>query len=284
MHTAISYPQKTGLAIKFLYSLRAENAIAMDQFHRRLPDGTLDLIFNLGAPMYSSRDGITYEQLPDVVLAGLYPDRNFIRYSGAVDLVVAVLQPGAAHLVVRDQLIFYRESACDAALIWGSEVRTISDQLRTLTNTSQQHAIVEQFLLRQVHQMRQYADEGMQNRILHAVKQIDHQQGNIDLPHLCRGVYMSERDFRRKFTGWVGMSPKQYAGIIRVKAFSKQYTMIRLPRVAEAKKNSQIELVADLGYADGSHLRKEFKKIAGVGPGDYFGQLGKVAAGFMEIM
>jgi len=283
MDTTISYPQQPRNAIKFVYSIRADEAAAMAQVHRRLPDGTLDLVFNLGAPTYSSRDGITYKRLPDVVLEGLYPDRNFVRYTGAVHLVVAVLQPGAAHLFVKDQLLFFRECAGDASLIWGREVYTILDRLRILTDTSQQHAIVEQFLVRQVRQMRQHADEKMLDRILHAVKQIDHQQGNIDLPDLYRGIYMSERDFRRKFTEWVGMSPKQYAGIVRVKAFSKQYMMMMLPQAAEPQKNRQTDLVTGLGYTDGSHFRRDFRKIAGVSPGDYFGQLGKMGKGFMEI-
>jgi transcriptional regulator GlxA family with amidase domain len=91
----------------------------------------------------------------------------------------------------------------------------------------------------------------------------------LKFQHYTRINSCSERTFRRKFTEYVGVSPKQYATIIRIKSFSKCY---------ELKRSSFANIINALGYVDHSHFFREFQGIACASPSQYFGDLNKYGA------
>ncbi|MFD8498796.1 helix-turn-helix domain-containing protein [Amycolatopsis sp. NPDC059657] len=70
---------------------------------------------------------------------------------------------------------------------------------------------------------------------------------------------VSERHLRSLFTRSVGLSPKQFVRIDRVRAV-----------LAGARERSWAQLAAELGYYDQSHLTAEFREVMGVPPGAFF--------------
>ena len=87
--------------------------------------------------------------------------------------------------------------------------------------------------------------------------------------------YMSERNFRRKFNEYVGMGPKQYAGIIRVKEFMKHF---------EPSKSTFLEHLIPSGYADHAHFHKDFQRIVGTGPNAYFKTQAAIDREFIHLI
>jgi AraC-like DNA-binding protein len=71
-------------------------------------------------------------------------------------------------------------------------------------------------------------------------------------------LYVSERHLRSTFTTQIGLSPKKYARIERVR------TVLR--RIGEG---DLARLAADVGYYDQSHLANEFRAVMGISPGAY---------------
>jgi methylphosphotriester-DNA--protein-cysteine methyltransferase len=100
-------------------------------------------------------------------------------------------------------------------------------------------------------------------------------EGNIEISELHKKYFMSERTLRRTFSECVGMSPKQYASIIRIKSFSKRY---------EVERATYSNILNELGYTDQSHFNKEFQKIAGTSPTLYFSQLNKIGTEFIHLI
>lgn len=240
--------------------------------HRRLPDGTLDLVFNLSDTVSLSRDGEQFHAMPGVSLTGLYPDRSFICYADKVHLVGVVFQPGTAHLFIKDSLAHIQASTLDAADIFGKDIYLLLEQLMALPDEAARHHFLEKLLMKFVAQRQQ---EYHFNNILNAVKDIHAAAGNLDIGGLHQVHLMSERTFRRKFVDFVGMSPKQYAGIIRIKSFSKRYKSSRLHC------NS---ILYDLGYNDQAHFNKDFRKIVGASPSVYFNEMNSLAENFIDLI
>jgi AraC-like DNA-binding protein len=272
MEVIKTYPKYLSEHVKFFYSVYATGQEDIGPIHRRLPDGTLDIIFNLGATVSISRDGIKFTDVPQIALTGLHPDRSFMQYKGPVHLVGAVLRPGAAHLFVNDNLNHFESSNLDATLIFGNEIFLISEQLRELSNDKARHDLFERFMFESI--MKRKNKNNLQ-KILCIVDQIDLHCGNIDINKLREDYIMSERTLRRQFTEFVGMSPKQYSTIIRVKSFSKLF---------EQKRTIYTGLINDLGYTDHAHFNKEFNKVVGMSPTGYFGQLNKIGAEFIHLI
>jgi AraC-like DNA-binding protein len=263
-------PLYLGKYIQCFYSVLAEESA--DNIHRRLPDGTLDLVFNLGEAVSLSRDEVKFHRMPAVSLTGLYPDRSFLCYSNKVHLVGVVFQPGSAHLFMKDSLQHIKASTLDAGDIFGKDIYLILEQLGELSSEVSKHHFLEKLLMKYI---ADFQEEHHLNNILHAVGDIHVAEGNLDVGLLHYTHLMSERNFRRKFVDFVGMSPKQYAGIIRVKSFSKRY---------ESARGNYNNILYDLGYNDQAHFNKDFRKIAGASPGTYFGEMHSLAENFIHLI
>ncbi|QQQ75546.1 helix-turn-helix transcriptional regulator [Saccharothrix sp. 6-C] len=74
----------------------------------------------------------------------------------------------------------------------------------------------------------------------------------------ARALDVSERHLRTLFTKAVGLSPKQYARVDRVRRV-----------VARGERGGWARLAVELGYYDQAHLSREFRATMGVPPGAY---------------
>jgi AraC-like DNA-binding protein len=258
--------------IKFFYTVHDDGYNEMDAIHRRLPDGTLDLVFNLGATVSISGDGSNFLKMPSIAITGLHPNRRFVKYGGSVNITGAVFQPGAAHLFINDTLEPFQSCDFDASVVYGNDIYFLLEQLYEASSEREKHGLLEQFLL--IHLKNKKLIQGG-TKTLSIVQSIYSADGNIGMKDLHNDHCMSERNFRRKFLEEVGMSPKQFSTIIRVKSFSRYF---------ESERTGYSDLIHKLGYTDHSHFNKEFQKIVGVNPTTYFGQLNRIGSEFIHLI
>ncbi|GAB3639586.1 hypothetical protein GCM10027423_02220 [Spirosoma arcticum] len=86
-------------------------------------------------------------------------------------------------------------------------------------------------------------------------------QGRVKMGELSVRERISTRSLTRKFTEQVGMSPKQYAQIIRFRAVMNH--LLTTPGV------SWLDIIHQFGYYDQSHVIKDFQQITGYSPTQY---------------
>jgi AraC-like DNA-binding protein len=75
---------------------------------------------------------------------------------------------------------------------------------------------------------------------------------------LCRSLFISERQLRRRIEEAVGYSPRTLARVLRLQRFL---------RLAERDGEDLARLAADAGYADQSHLTRECSELGGLPAG-----------------
>lgn len=86
--------------------------------------------------------------------------------------------------------------------------------------------------------------------------------GNIDLLKLGKEEGISERSMQRYFLEYIGISPKAFKNIARFNFVT---------RSMEFGTNKKLtDLLFDAGYSDANHFTKDFKKIAGITPSQYY--------------
>lgn len=79
------------------------------------------------------------------------------------------------------------------------------------------------------------------------------------LDNLSDTTHLSQRQIERHFKNWLGMTPKHYQRILRLK---KAVYYLR------AHKNASLADVASLfGFSDQAHMTREFRAIARITPG-----------------
>lgn len=91
-----------------------------------------------------------------------------------------------------------------------------------------------------------------------AATRIRRSKGNIRINELAALHKMSIRQLQRRFKMGLGISLKEFAGIVRF-CHAKN-------TVASSAKKSLLEIAFDAGFYDHSHMNAEFRRLAGESP------------------
>jgi AraC-like DNA-binding protein len=84
--------------------------------------------------------------------------------------------------------------------------------------------------------------------------------GEMEIADLAQGVGLSLRQLERRFGAAVGLNPKQFARIRRMRS--------ALAHLLGPTPRTWSEVAADFGYADHSHLVRDFAQLAGLTPSE----------------
>jgi AraC-like DNA-binding protein len=271
MYFSKTQPRFLKKEVRFFYSIKMNTAQGDSIIHRRLPDGTLDIVFNLHKPVSISKDGERFELMPDIALTGLYTDKCIMKYDSDIYLIGAVLQPGYAHLFVNDSLEHHKAATQNATEILDSKLLVLLQQMHTAVDEQKKHCLLERFLLSR---LKRVSNSYTLNNIHNALVEIHESSGAISINNLCKKHFMSERNFRRKFIEYVGISPKKYAAIVRIKAFC----------LLHQSGIGYNDCINYLEFTDQSHLHKEFHKIAGTNPEHFFKQMNVISERFLHFI
>jgi transcriptional regulator GlxA family with amidase domain len=86
-------------------------------------------------------------------------------------------------------------------------------------------------------------------------------EGDWSIPALAQEVALSQRQLERLYQIQVGVSPKQYARLLRV-----EHARLALKQMHE---QTTTTVAADLGFYDQAHFIREFKAVIGLTPYAY---------------
>lgn len=109
-------------------------------------------------------------------------------------------------------------------------------------------------LLRQLHRM-----QPAPARIDRLIAAVEHSRGNVRVETLAAQAGVSRRQIERDFLDAVGLAPKTFAAILRFRHAGQ--------RLRAGEPIAQAALAS--GYADQSHLSRDFQRFAGLAPTAY---------------
>lgn len=132
-------------------------------------------------------------------------------------------------------------------------LNALLDELKSQTDQEAQINTLAQWLLQNLDQ-----SQTTSSTLSQAIAAID---PNSDLQNLEQLIPLSLRQIERQFKTRVGMTPKHYQRLIRVK------TAIEIMR--ENPTISLVDLAFESGYSDQAHMTREFQKLAKMTPGQY---------------
>lgn len=226
------------------------------EFNRVLPDGCVDIIFNLGDPIIKSSElTLDRSEAEPAYIVGTMQKPLIVGVTGQVDQIGIRIRPGRAGSLlywplweIADQMIKLKE-------FWKEDTDQIIDRLMMTKDLRKRIGIIETILLERLRQ-NPVGDKQLQN----AVNQLYLSEGQMEIGKLESLTGLSLRQLERKFKVYVGLGPKKLARIIR---FQKAFSL--LPRY----RGNVASLAHETGYSDQAHLIKEFKLLSGLAPGEY---------------
>lgn len=198
---------------------------------RVLPDGCADIVWT-GERLLVAGPA-TRAVVPEVPVDGTKVGIRFRTGAAAHAL-------GLPAAELRDESILLEE-------IWGARGRDLSERAADAPNTRDRLRLLSSAV----------AEVPAPDPLVRAaVRKLAEPRARVS--ELCRSLFISERQLRRRVEQAVGYSPRTLARILRLQRFL---------RLAEGDGDDLALLAAEAGYADQSHLTRECSELCGVPAG-----------------
>lgn len=206
--------------------------------HRVLPDGCIDFLVDLESGYGSVAGPMTTAEVVDLPAGA----RIFgVRF-----------RPGAAALLLDTPADALADQHVPLGDVVPSHVATLAERIAEAAG--QQARCAEVAALLRGPGRRQRAFDA---RVHRATALIDRSRGAASIRSVAEDCGVSDRQLERLFHERIGIGPKLYGRIAR---------MARAVALAESHVEPQAALAARAGYADESHMLREFRALAGLTP------------------
>ncbi|WP_353718184.1 helix-turn-helix domain-containing protein [Dyadobacter sp. 676] len=239
---------------------------------RIFSDGNTGVVFNYGNALFYQHEmypGLTC--LPGCFLYGQLDTYRNVWAQGNVRLLIAVLYPFGAAALFKMPASELRNQIVGCEECFKTDPAWVSDEIASLPAIHDKIRAAERFLLSQLKE-----SGSCDALITHAVQAIHSENGLVPVTRLAALTGTTERQLQRKFEERIGISPKRYAGVVRM-----QYALRMLRR-----KNGDLSLAAiacEAGFFDQAHLIREMKNLSGLTPGQYLGPQNVLAANLVRL-
>lgn len=251
--TRYSPDSQLGLSIHGYWVLETGNS---GKYLELVPDGHPELVFvRRGALWYRIKDDDVWQQFHSSGVLGQLGGQFQVHIPANAEILFVKFHPWAAHGLLDLPLYLLNNTVVEFA---GLELPTkwlaLSRRIRSCENHRTCIQILNAFFLNAFRQATPSPP-----LLQYSVQNIFRTRGTIALDDLSGHLRVSNRYLQQIFKHQLGLSPKHYARIIRVKKASIQMLTpdFRYPLV---------QIAAELDYFDQSHFLKDFKSIVGKSP------------------
>lgn len=244
------------LYVKYYWIMESQGS-EPDLGERIIPTGNTQILlhyrnpFTLFAPDTSSR------RQPGQLASGLSSSWNDVITNGETGVFAITFHTSGACHFFPFPMQTLDELTVELADIYDKDIRFLTEQLgQTLTHT-EKFDLVESFLIRHFSPISRY-DEQLIRTGLQVITQ---HKGLVSTSRLADTLCVTPRTLERKFSTYLGKSPKQLSRIVRF-----QETLRDLYTPAPI---NLTEVACKYGYYDQAHFIHEFKTFSGCTPVEF---------------
>ncbi|MDH6165260.1 AraC-like DNA-binding protein [Variovorax boronicumulans] len=223
------------------------------------PTGGMHLVFRLSGPplkLFGGPDDTRGQTCGYAIVGGARAASYMRDVSVATRSVGAQLQPGAARALLGapEDALASQHTPLDA--LWGvRQTDAALEQVHAAVDLERQLAVFEALLAQRVIDSLSAGLRGLHPAIAATLGPLAHE--NPSIAGLVTHSGYSHRRFIALFRGAIGLSPKEYARVMR---FDRALALAADPA------QSWAEIALTAGYSDQAHLSREFSALAGMSP------------------
>ena len=217
-----------------------------------MPSHTRFLCFYLGDEVKVKKGLGAYEHHGRAVIIGPQVTPVTLDLGKKHSNLLVVLKPCALYRMLRIPLDELVDQYFDATLIFGSEIKNLTEELLNTESSDERNQIIQDYLLSKIHTLKPILsiDVAMQKLIASA--------GKLKMDSLAAQCCLSNRQLERQSLQRIGLTPKYFARLIR---FSEAY------KFKEKNPHTTWTVIAHhFGYYDQMHLVRDFHEFAGLNP------------------
>jgi AraC-like DNA-binding protein len=239
--------------IECYWFLRADRAAPSDP-QPILPDGCMELVFNLGAPFRRCHpDGRSpwSEEQPSRMLVGQMDHHVTVRATGPVDVVGVRFHPTGAHPLFR-----FPMAELANELVPLEDVVALPERFGSASSMEDRRRTLDAIL-----STRFENTATLDSDFERAVGSVVEAEGRVSTDTLAALMGVGPRQLERRFRERVGLGPKRFAKVLRFQSVFRRAFLDERPWA---------ELALDCGYYDQAHFIRDFKSFTGRSPSALF--------------
>jgi AraC-like DNA-binding protein len=226
--------------------------------HRReLPFGGVPIILSFGERVRISSATGSGDYTSFV--AGVHEIPVDTAHDGSLRCIQVDLTPLGAHQLLGLPMSELHDVVAPLDALDGAHWRDLGDRLADLPSWPARFELLDETLHRAAAIGRAADPE-----VRWAWRRLVTSHGTAPIGQLATEVGWSRRHFAARFRGQVGLAPKPAARVLR---FAHARTLLTAPGAGSIS-----DVAATAGYADHSHLTREFRRLAGTTPSQLLAQ------------
>jgi AraC-like DNA-binding protein len=228
-----------------------------------LPDGSIELIINLGDPQKLCAPDNPERQtvFKQSWISGERTEPIVIDESGHVHLVGVRLRAGGAWPFLGVPLREFTDQVVELEAILGPEVRDLRERMGAAPDDDARFDLMEAWLaLRARHRT------PPTRAVSHALRAIQRGADAVRIGRMAEEIGISHKHLLREFERCVGLTPKLLA---RLCSFQRAILTIGQRPIVDWS-----DTAARCGYYDQAHLIREFRAFSGLTPASYLTRRG----------
>jgi len=242
--------------IKYYWIMESEG-IEADQSERVIPTGNVQIMFHYKRPfIVTSPDDIINVQ-PTSFVSGLTNTWCDVSTNGETGLIAVTFNTSGACHFFPFPLLEIEEQNIKLDDIYSHEIRLVEEQLGEQPLLADKIRLIEAFLISRYSPIPRY-----DQALIHAgISYIRQRQGQLSSSVLSEKLAVTTKTLERKFSVYLGKTPKQLIRIVRFQQVLSDLQALR--------QNSLTEVAYRNGYYDQSHFIRDFRVCAGYTPKDF---------------
>jgi AraC-like DNA-binding protein len=238
---------------------------------RLFSDGSMGVVFSFKRDL--AKNDTRADFLPNSFLYGQISSFNDVYLLHETDLVIVVFQPSGVTGLLGIHAGEVRDNILSTEYVFGKQSKELYENLMEKSTIKERLILLNTFFLRLAAKRTPKNDSLLKASLNFIVKN----NGLISSIQLVKFTGYTERHIERMFGEQVGINPKKFSNIIRLHYFLKQLK-------ASRTNQNLTEMAYDAGYADQSHLIKQFKKFTGMAPATYLNKTDKITVNFVKFI
>lgn len=216
---------------------------------RAIPSGYTGLVLNRGGNIYSDEYGLHSKAY---LFGQSVRPVNMHFYN--LNLIIIIFRPLAIKVLLNIPCCELKGKSIELNLL-SSQFKELENRLSDFCNEREIINLTESFLLKNLQKREDYNYK----RIASTIELIKRGENNIS--QLADKACIGYKQFKRLFSEYVGLNPKEF---IQIQRFSK--TIHQLQTNTSTNLN---EIACECGYYDKSHLIREVKSLSGYTPNEF---------------
>lgn len=221
------------------------------------PSGFCSIVFNCGDDYFLQNKKHERLTVPRQFIAGqsIYSYKLFLN--GKISIAGIVFKPAALATLFNLPTYEYTEERIPLSDVFKKPlINSFIENIQNASEANEKVKLLEEFVILFYNENKPIPDY-----IDYAANLIIEKNGMVHISDLLKDIFMSRRNFERKFFKKVGLSPKYYARIRRLGYLMNE--------IAGKKKVNWSYIFSQCDYYDQSHFIKDFIEFTGRSPQKY---------------